>query len=88
MPAALAAPRIGNAQAAKPLRFVHDGDLFMLDPVVSSYPIMNHAFMETAVKDLGVMLPIMVAVILLAMCLLLRSVLATISALPVARSIA
>jgi peptide/nickel transport system substrate-binding protein len=43
--AALTAPRIGNAQAAKPLRFVHDGDLPALDPVVSSYPIMNHAFM-------------------------------------------
>ena len=43
--AMLAAPRIGNAQAAKPLRFVHDGDLPVLDPVVSTYPTMNHAFM-------------------------------------------
>lgn len=43
--AMLAAPSIGKAQAAKPLRFVHDGDLALLDPVVSSFPTMNHAFM-------------------------------------------
>ncbi len=45
----------------------------------SGMALMNHAFMETAVKDLGVMLPIMVAVILLAMCLLLRSALSTLA---------
>jgi uncharacterized protein len=45
----------------------------------SGMALMNHAFMETAVKDLGVMLPVMVAVILLAMCLLLRSALATLA---------
>ena len=34
--AALAVPRIGNAQAAKPLRFVHDGDIPVLDPVADT----------------------------------------------------
>lgn len=44
--AALAAPRIGNAQAAKPLRFVHDADLALLDPVVSTvYQTRDHGFM-------------------------------------------
>jgi peptide/nickel transport system substrate-binding protein len=44
--AALAAPRIGNAQAAKPLRFVPDADLALLDPVVTtSYQTRDHGFM-------------------------------------------
>ena len=44
--AALAAPRIGNAAAAKPLRFVPDADLAMLDPVVTtSYQTRDHGFM-------------------------------------------
>ncbi len=46
---------------------------------VSGMALMNHAFMETAVKDLGVMLPIMVGVILVAMCFLLRSALSTLA---------
>ena len=50
-----------------------------LDVRVSGMALMNHAFMETAVKDLGVMLPIMIAVILLAMCLLLRSAAGTLA---------
>src|SRR3954468_13913312 len=44
--AMLAAPRIGNAQAAKPLRFVPDGDVPVLDPVTStSNQTRDHAFM-------------------------------------------
>ena len=44
--AALAAPRIGNAQAAKPLRFVPEADLALLDPVVTtSYQTRDHGFM-------------------------------------------
>ena len=44
--AALAAPRIGNAQAAKPLRFVPDADLALLDPVLTtSYQTRDHGFM-------------------------------------------
>ena len=44
--AALAAPRIGNAQAAKPLRFVPDADLAIIDPVVTtSYQTRDHGFM-------------------------------------------
>ncbi len=44
--AALAAPRIGNAQAAKPLRFVPDADLAIADPVVTtSYQTRDHGFM-------------------------------------------
>jgi peptide/nickel transport system substrate-binding protein len=44
--AALAAPRIGNAQAAKPLRFVPDSDLAIIDPVVTtSYQTRDHGFM-------------------------------------------
>ena len=44
--ATLAAPRIGNAQAAKPLRFVPDADLAMIDPVVTtSYQTRDHGFM-------------------------------------------
>jgi peptide/nickel transport system substrate-binding protein len=44
--AALAAPRIGNAQAAKPLRFVPDADLAIVDPVVTtSYQTRDHGFM-------------------------------------------
>jgi peptide/nickel transport system substrate-binding protein len=44
--AALAAPHIGNAQAAKPLRFVPDADLALLDPVVTtSYQSRDHGFM-------------------------------------------
>ncbi len=44
--AALAAPRIANAQAAKPLRFVPDADLAVLDPVwTTSYQTRDHGFM-------------------------------------------
>ena len=44
--AALAAPRIGNAQAAKPLRFVPDADLAIIDPIVTtSYQTRDHGFM-------------------------------------------
>lgn len=44
--AMLAAPRIGNGQAAKPLRFVPDGDVPVLDPVTStSNQTRDHAFM-------------------------------------------
>jgi peptide/nickel transport system substrate-binding protein len=44
--AALAAPRIGNAQAAKPLRFVPDADLALVDPVITtSYQTRDHGFM-------------------------------------------
>ena len=44
--AMLAAPRIGNAQVARPLRFVPDGDLPVLDPVTStSNQTRDHAFM-------------------------------------------
>ena len=44
--ATLAAPRIGNAQAAKPLRFVPDADLANIDPVVTtSYQTRDHGFM-------------------------------------------
>ncbi len=44
--AALAAPRIGNAQAAKPLRFVPDADLAIADPVVTtSYQTRDHGYM-------------------------------------------
>src|SRR4051812_31102265 len=43
---ALAAPRIGNAQAAKPLRFVPDADLALLDPVLTTnYQTRDHGFM-------------------------------------------
>ena len=43
---ALAAPRIGNAQAAKPLTFVPDADLAIVDPVVTtSYQTRDHGFM-------------------------------------------
>jgi peptide/nickel transport system substrate-binding protein len=44
---ALAAPRIGNAQAAKPLRVVPDADIVMLDPVAGTTSIQtrDHAFM-------------------------------------------
>jgi peptide/nickel transport system substrate-binding protein len=44
---ALTAPRIGNAQAAKPLRFVHDADIVVLDPVAGTTSIQtrDHAFM-------------------------------------------
>ncbi len=42
----LAAPRIGNAQAAKALRFVPDADLAIADPVVTtSYQTRDHGFM-------------------------------------------
>ncbi len=42
----LAAPRIGNAQAAKALRFVPDADLAILDPIVTtSYQTRDHGFM-------------------------------------------
>jgi peptide/nickel transport system substrate-binding protein len=42
----LAAPRIGNAQAARPLRFVHDADIAVLDPVATTnYQTRDHAFM-------------------------------------------
>ena len=44
--AALAMPRLGNAQAAKPLRFVPEADLALLDPVVTtSYQTRDHGFM-------------------------------------------
>ena len=44
--AALTGPRIGNAQAAKPLRFVHDADIAVLDPVVGpAYQTRDHGFM-------------------------------------------
>ena len=44
--ATLAVPRIGNAQAAKPLRFVPDADLALLDPVTTtSYQTRDHGFM-------------------------------------------
>jgi peptide/nickel transport system substrate-binding protein len=44
--AMLAAPRIGNSQTAKPLRFVPDGDVPVLDPVTStSNQTRDHAFM-------------------------------------------
>ena len=44
--AALAAPRIGNAQAARPLRFVADADLAIIDPVITtSYQTRDHGFM-------------------------------------------
>ena len=44
--ATLAAPRIGNAQAAKPLRFVPEADLALVDPVVTtSYQTRDHGFM-------------------------------------------
>lgn len=44
--ATLATPRIGNAQAAKPLRFVPDTDLANIDPVVTtSYQTRDHGFM-------------------------------------------
>ena len=44
--ATLAAPRIGNAQAAKPLRFVPDADLAITDPIVTtSYQTRDHGFM-------------------------------------------
>ena len=44
--AALAAPRIANAQAAKPLRFVPDADLAIADPVITtSYQTRDHGFM-------------------------------------------
>src|SRR4051812_16898811 len=44
--AALATPRIGNAQAAKPLRFVPLADLAALDPVwTTARPTRNHAFL-------------------------------------------
>ena len=44
--ATLAAPRIGNAQAAKPLRFVPDADLAIADPVITtSYQTRDHGFM-------------------------------------------
>ncbi len=44
--ATLAAPRIGNAQAAKPLRFVPDADLALVDPVVTTrYQTRDHGFM-------------------------------------------
>ena len=44
--ATLAAPRIGNAQAAKPLRFVPDADLAIVDPVITtSYQTRDHGFM-------------------------------------------
>jgi peptide/nickel transport system substrate-binding protein len=42
----LAAPRIGNAQAAKPLRFAPVANLAALDPVwTSARPTRNHAFL-------------------------------------------
>ena len=44
--AVLAAPRIGNAQAAKPIRFVPDADLASIDPVITtSYQTRDHGFM-------------------------------------------
>lgn len=44
--AALAAPRIGNAAAAKPLTFVPDADLAITDPVITtSYQTRDHGFM-------------------------------------------
>jgi peptide/nickel transport system substrate-binding protein len=44
--ATLAAPRIGNAAAEKPLRFVPDADLAIVDPVVTtSYQTRDHGFM-------------------------------------------
>ncbi len=44
--ATLAAPRIGNAQAAKPLRFVPDADLAIVDPIVTtSYQTRDHGYM-------------------------------------------
>ena len=44
--ATLAMPRLGNAQAAKPLRFVPEADLALLDPVVTtSYQTRDHGFM-------------------------------------------
>ena len=44
--ATLAVPRIGNAQAAKPLRFVPDADIAVLDPVAgTNYQTLHHAFM-------------------------------------------
>ena len=44
--ATLAAPRIGNAQAARALRFVPDADLAIVDPVVTtSYQTRDHGFM-------------------------------------------
>ena len=44
--AALAAPRIASAQAAKPLRFVPQADLAILDPVATpAFVTHNHGFM-------------------------------------------
>jgi peptide/nickel transport system substrate-binding protein len=44
--AALAAPAIGGAEAAKPVRFVPDADLAFLDPVATtSYQTRDHGFM-------------------------------------------
>ena len=44
--ASLAAPRIANAQAAKPLRFVPDADLALLDPIATtSYQTRDHGYM-------------------------------------------
>lgn len=44
--AMLGMPCIGNAQAAKPLRFVPDADLAVLDPVLTTnYQTRDHAFM-------------------------------------------
>ena len=45
--ATLAAPRIGNARAAKPLRVVPDSDITVLDPVAGTTNIQtrDHAFM-------------------------------------------
>ena len=44
--AVLAAPAIGGAEAAKPVRFVPDADLAFLDPVATtSYQTRDHGFM-------------------------------------------
>lgn len=50
-----------------------------LDIRVTGMATMNHAFMETSVRDLSVMIPLMLVVMLLAMAVLLRSIPATIA---------
>lgn len=50
-----------------------------LDIRVSGMATMNHAFMETSVKDMSVMMPLMLLVMLVTMTVLLRSAWATVA---------
>ena len=66
-----------------------DAARLMVAAIAAKYPgvelrasgmaFMNDAFMQASIRDLGVMFPLMIAVMLVAMALLMRSLLATVS---------